>query len=114
MTQRSTKSNETIFLQSRQADKNKNGIIEYNEFIEWLQQPLVVEGKQQKPSGVTSFGRLLPWSQCDSGDSQNPRRVILNLSGQISSRPHTSFRPQKVAEEGRSPYQGNLGDGEIL
>lgn len=23
-----------------QADKNKNGIIEYNEFIEWLQQPM--------------------------------------------------------------------------
>jgi len=28
---------ETLALQ---ADKNKNGIIEYNEFIEWLQQPM--------------------------------------------------------------------------
>ena len=56
---------ETIFLQSSQADKNKNGIIEYNEFIEWLQQPLGGLRKATvKPSGVTSFrGRSLPWSR---------------------------------------------------
>ena len=36
-----------------------------------------------------------------------------DISGQISSRPHTTS-PQKVAKEGKSPYFREIQVGEIL